>query len=325
MTFQTFVWAVDGNTMDAVPLRQMLQGSTLSSQGVVGHLDCQVNATGPPTSGIVITPGQVVVLGQEIANQGSYYGVNIGNDGTLTIAATGGSPRSDMICVQAKDPTFGGSPWGNPASGQILFPVVISNVGGGATTPPGGISAIPLARIDMPASTSVVQQSYIHDLRQVCNPQRSTQMFSQAGPGSQTNTTTSASGINWPPSASWPVQIPNYASYCVVYYSINEAGYVTGAGNGIARGFTSVTIGPTIGTAVELTSLSLYSVNSVNGPGRHVLAGGSTIFITPSIRGTTQNFIMAQQADGSNTGQLYADEGTSTVLILEFYQGAALS
>lgn len=320
MTFQTPVYAVDGNSEPGNFLRLMLQGTTLGSQGTVGHLDCQVNATGPATSGIIIGAGSVVVLGQEVANQGSYYGYNLGNDTTLTIAATGGSARSDMVVVRAEDPTWSGSSWGNPASGQILFPRVISNVGSGATTVPGGYSAIPLARIDMPASTSVVQQSYIHDLRSVCNPQRQIQAYAAAGPGSQQNATTGTVQIQWPPGATWAVQIPSFATLAVLFFQVNEALFLN-VGNGTARGFIWVAIGPTVSSPVLITPLTLYSTQD---PGRHTIAGAAQVAIPPSIRGTTQNFSFAQYADGTNTGNLAASEGTSSFLLVEFVQQAAL-
>lgn len=330
MTFQVGTWAVDGNQIDAVQARQMLYGCVLGSQGTVGHLDCIVSANSPATAGIIIGAGTVIVNGAESGNQfQAYFASNIGTDTTLTVAATGGSPRSDMIIARAEDPTWSGSPWGNPASGQIVFPRVLSNVGAGATQVPGGFSAIPLARIDMPASTSVVQSSYIHDLRQVANPQRSTQMFSAAGPGSPANTTAGTTQIQWPPGASWSVQIPNYATQCIMFFQVNEVGYNSGAGNGVARGYFWVAVGASVLAPVIISPLSLFSINATTGPGRHVLAGsGPPIFgmnIPASIRGTTQTFQFAQYADGSNTGTLYADEGSSSVLILEFFQNAALS
>ena len=102
MTFQSSVWAVDGNTVSGALARLQLQASTLGAQGVVGHLDCIVQATTPsPTAGIVITPGQVVILGQETTYQGSYYGWNIGNDTSLSIAATA-VPASVPNSCQAK-------------------------------------------------------------------------------------------------------------------------------------------------------------------------------------------------------------------------------
>lgn len=320
MTFQTGCYAVDGNTEDASLLRQMLQGATLGSQGTVGHLDCQVNASGPATSGIVIGAGSVVVAGAESPNQGSYYAANIGTDTTLSIAATGGSERSDLVIARAEDPTWSGSPWGNPAAGQIVFPRVLSGVASGATAVPGGYSAIPLARIDMPAGVSVVQQSYIHDLRQVCNPQRQVSSYAVAGPGSQVNATTSTIQANWPPGATWAVQVPSWATTAVVFFQVNEALFV-GSGNGYARGWLWVAIGPTVGSPVVISGFSLYSTAEA---GRHTISGSYNIAIPASIRGTTQNFSFAQYADGTNTGTLGATEGSSALMMVEFVQNAAL-
>lgn len=320
MTFQIPTYAVDGNSEPANFLRLMLQGASLGGQGTVGHLDCQVNATGPATSGVVITAGSVIVLGQEVANQGSYYGYNLGNDTSLTIAATGGSIRSDMVVVRAEDPTWSGSPWGNPAAGQILFPRVLSNVGAGATVPPGGFSCIPLARIDMPASTSVVQQSYIHDLRSVAVPQRQMQSYAAAGPGSPSNATTGTVQTQWPPGATWSVQIPSFATTCVVIWQINEAAFVN-VGNGVARGYFWIAVGASVASPILITPIVLYSTQDA---GRHCLAGAATIAIPPSIRGTTQTFSFAQYADGTNTGTLKVDEGSSSYLLLNFVQSAAL-
>jgi hypothetical protein len=195
MTFQTAVWAVNANQVDAAFARLMLQSATLGAQGVVGHLDCQVNATTPsPTAGIVITPGQVVVLGQEATYQGSYQGFNIGNDTTLSIAATGGAIRSDMVVIRAEDPTWSGSPWGNPASGQILFPRVISGVAAGSVVPPAGQSCIPLARIDMPASTSTSSPTSTTSAR--CASRRSRPSSSRsAGPDQRSTGTPRARSL----------------------------------------------------------------------------------------------------------------------------------
>lgn len=323
MTFTSDCYAVDGNEEDGAFLRQMLQGATLGSQGTVGHLDCAVLAHSPtPTSGIIIGAGSVVILGAESPGQGSYYAINSGQDTTLTIAATGGSPRSDMVIARAEDPTWSGSPWGNPAAGQIVFPRVISGVSSSATSVPGGYSAIPLARIDMPAGKSTVQQSYITDLRQVCNPQRQVSSYAQAGPGSQQNATTAPGPqVNWPPGASWPVQIPSWATTAVVFFQVNEAMFVN-IGNGTARGWVWIAIGPTVTSPVTISNLSLYSTSEA---GRHTVSGSYNVAIPASIRGTTQNFSFAQYADGTNTGTLGATEGTSSFLMVEFVQNAALA
>lgn len=317
MTFQTSVYAVDGNTESGNFLRLMLQSATLGSQGVVGHLDVQVTATGPATSGIIITPGAVVVAGNETAFQGSYYGYNIGNDTSLTIAATGGSPRSDMVVVRAEDPTWSGSPWGNPAAGQILFPRVISNVGGGATVPPGTISAIPLARIDMPASTSVVQSGYIHDLRYVCTPQRIMQSFAVAGPGGSVNWNVGTTPNAWPP-GTWTVFIPSWATIAVLSWIISDLSWISGT----ARGFVYPVFGASVTAPALAMPQTLVSIPSAVG-GRHTISGAATATIGPALRGTSQTLQFAQVTDGTQTGVVAANEATQTWLLVEFQQLAA--
>ncbi len=321
MTFQTAVWAVNGNTVDAAYARLMLQAAVLGSQGIIGHLDCQVQATQPsPTAGIVITPGAVTVLGAEAPYQGNYYGWNVGNDMTLSIAATGGAARSDMIVARAEDPTWSGSPWGNPASGQIIFPRVISGVASSATLPPGGQSCIPLARIDMPASTSQVLQSYIHDLRQVAVPQVSQIVLYVAGPGSPVNSGGTGTAIQWPTGATWQIQIPSWATLMTVAWSVNEVQWVSGT----VRGFIYPVIGSSVTAPTVTTQTTLVSLTPTTGPYAHTIGGGAMVAIPPSIRGTTQTFQFAQRTDGTQTGLLKFGEHASVTANVQFQQQAAL-
>lgn len=323
MTFQTACYAVDGNTESGNFLRLMLQSSTLSSQGVVGHLDCQVTATSPGASAnLTISSGAVVVVGSEASFQGSYYGYNVGSDTSLTVAATGGSARSDMVVVRAEDPTWSGSPWGNPASGQILFPRILSNVGAGATQPPGGSgSCIPLARIDMPASTGTVQSSYIHDLRQVSTPQRLLQALGIVS-FPTTSWTVSTTAHNWPP-GSFQVSVPSWATTAVLMWTISNIAFRAG-GTGWARG----NVWPVFGASVTAPNLSfnqtLVSVDNTAPTGqRHTISGYSQASIGPALRGTTQTLQFAQVTDGTQTAVNEANEGTQLSLLLEFQQLAA--
>lgn len=322
MTFQTSAYAVDGNAESGNFLRLMLQSTSLASQGIINPTDLLVTATSPATSGIQIASGACIVAGVETAFQGSYYGYNVGLDTSLTIAATAGATRSDMVVVRAEDPTWSGTPWGNPAAGQILFPRVISNVSPGATTVPGGYSAIPLARIDMPASTATVQPSYIHDLRSVANPQRQLQVLNASGPGTVQNWTVSTTPHAWPAVATWQVPVPAWATMVHLAWTIGEAVYATG-GNGTARGF----VNPVFGASVTAPNLSwpqsLISMTSTTGPWRHTIAGGGALFVPASLRGTTQTLQFAQVTDGTNTGLLGVDEGTQISLIYEFQQLAS--
>jgi hypothetical protein len=324
VTFQTAAYAVDGNQESGNFLRLMLQSASAGGQGIIGPTDLLVTANVTPTSGINIASGACIILGQETTFQGSYYGYNVGVDASLTIGPTSGSPRSDMIVARAEDPTWSGSPWGNPAAGQIIFPRVITNVSSSATTVPGNFSAIPLARIDMPASVSVVQSSYIHDLRGVANPLRILQVLTASGPGSPQTWTVSTTPHAWPGAASWQVPIPSWATTMACTWTIGEAVYQTG-GNGTARGFVNPVIGSSVSSPTVTFPQSLISMTSTTGPWRHTIAGGGTVAIPAGIRGTTQTLQFAQITDGTNTGLLAVDEGSQISVIYEFQQLASAS
>jgi hypothetical protein len=321
VTFQSAAYAVDGNAENGNFLRLMLQSATMGAQGVIGALDMIVTQTLPTaTAGIVIAGGACVVLGAETPYQGSYYGYNVGNDTSLTIAATGGSARSDMVVVRAEDPTWSGSPWGNPASGQILFPRVISGVSPGATTVPGGYSAIPLARIDMPATTSTVQASYIHDLRSVSQPQRLLQVIG-AQDVTVRNWTVGTAGVAWPPGASWQVPIPAWATIMQMNWEINDALWQSGW----ARGYLNPFFGAAVGSPNLTMPQTLVSIPTASGPYRHSIAGGFQVTIPAALRGTTQTLQFKQVTDGTQTGILSVDEGSSYAIVYEFQQLAALA
>lgn len=321
MTFASAVYAIDGNAESGNFLRLMLQSATMGAQGVIGALDMVVTQTPvTPTAGIVIAGGACIIAGVETPYQGSYYGYNVGNDTSLTIGATAGSPRSDMVVVRAEDPTWGGSPWGNPASGQCVFPRVISGVSPSATTVPGGYSAIPLCRIDMPASTSTVQQSYIHDLRQVSQPQRVLQVIG-AQDTTTRNWTVGTGGVAWPPGASWQVPIPSWATILQVNWEINDALWVSGW----ARGYVNPFFGASVGSPNLVMPQTLVSIPAATGPYRHSIAGGFNVAVPVGLRGTTQTLQFKQVTDGTQVGILSVDEGSSYAVVYEFQQLAALA
>ena len=228
-----------------------------------------------------------------------------------------------MVVVRAEDPTWSGSPWGAPAAGQILWPRVLTNVGAGATVPPGGFSAIPLARIDMPASQSTVQQSYIHDLRQVCNESRVTQLYVQAGPVTQANSTLSTTTpAAWPP-ASWQVPIPAYATAMTATWGVYEV-IQNGEGDGWARGNVMVIFGASVTSPVLTTTTTMYSIPTTLAAGAHTIGGASYTPIPAALRGTTQTMQMSQITlnHGSSLG---FREGSSASVLIQFRGQASLT
>jgi hypothetical protein len=198
---------------------------------------------------------------------------------------------------------------------------VISGVSAGALVPPGGISAIPLARIDIPVSTSAITNAMIHDLRQVANPQRIMQMAAASGPGSAQNWTVGTSGVIWPTTATFSVAIPVWATTMVLQWDMNDLLWQSGN----ARGFVNPFFGTNVAAPVLSMPQVLLSVPSATGPWRHSLTGATSLAIPPSLRGTTQTMNFKQVTDGTNTGIMAVDEGTQYSLTWEFQQLASAS
>jgi hypothetical protein len=318
VTFQTDTFAVDGNTRKGVTDRLALAAA--GSSGVVGALDCLVTQTTPSATGaLLIAPGAIIAQGQEIPFQGAYSGYNVGND-TVSPASTGGSVRSDLIVARVEDPTFSGSSWGGPASGQIVFARIISGVSSSATALPAGVTGVVLARIDIPVSTTIFTNAMITDLRTVADPQVTHGVLTQAGPGTPTNSTASATPVQWPTGATWQVPVPVWATAMQATWSISQ---LLWNADGNVRG----NIYPVIGTSVTAPTVAfnqpLISFLVGEGDLRHSFQAGGSVSIPASIRGTTQTVQFAQKADGTNPGTQAWNEGGFVTLNYRFIEQAA--
>lgn len=319
MTFSAFTYQIDGGNTASQLWRQALDAACLGSPGgIVNPLDCVVSCSGTNNI-ILIADGKFAIQGAEVADQGTYFGYNVGQDNSLTIAATGGSPRSDMIVARVEDPTFAGSPWSGSVTAETIFPRVISGVSSSATVPPGGQSAIALARVDMPASTSVVLQSYIHDLRYMINARRQKSELQAAG-SSTVAWTLGTTATAWPSLATWQVAIPSWATGVKMRWVLGNVVYV-GGGTNWARG----NVGPVFGTSVtspnQAFPTTLVSVNTASTTYEVMgIYGSADTSVSTALRGTTQTLQFAQTTDGTQTGIIDVTEGSVFIVELEFIQ-----
>lgn len=208
MTFQTAVWAVDGAEIDGQLMRAQLAAATYDSQGIVQPDHLRVHELATPADGVRIDAGSGVISGVEAPFQGSYFANNVGVH-ELNITPTGSSARSDLVIARAEDPTAS-SEWTQDPSTGVVFPRVVEDVLSDQTQVPVGDSAIPLARIDIPASTSVITDSMIVDLRRplILNP------FFQESIAHGSGTEAVGTGeiyTDWPASATF-VDVPTWAT-----------------------------------------------------------------------------------------------------------------
>lgn len=302
---------VNGATHSAEQFRAMVQDLARGAEGITAGTDLKVTQLGTPGAGVQIASGSGVVRGRFNAFQGSYAVRNQGTD-TVDIAATGGSPRSDMLILRVEDPEYEGSL--NPEVDNINYFQIISNVSSSATAIPDGRTGIPLARIDIPASTATITNAMIKDIRVVANPRREPRLLTQA-PASQSTAISGSAGTYayFSTAPGWTIAIPSWATTARI--RIDAAGMRIQTGNlfGAVRATfgASATVQPTViddnqGTAIR----------------RQATVVADTLTISDAYRGTSQ--LLRVQAAGlsGNAAQILADASTTFVAQLEFEEAA---
>lgn len=297
MTWTQGLWAVDGNPLPGSLWRLQLQSATRSAQGVVGEADLYVKQTGTASNQVRASNGACVVLGNEAAWQGAYYAYNVGDD-LVSIAATGGSARSDLIVAKVEDPTVAGGGWShNPATDPLVYTRVISGVTAGSTTPPAGMSAIPLARVDVPASTSVITQAMITDCRYMLNPRRDRALYAvnlTGGPYNLPNNQTSL--ITWPTAANLTVPVPSWAVQARIICNWVQVKSVWVAGS---TGGPFATVNFKLGSLTSQTmTLDSSTTSTSTNVYRDTGVCVDTLNIPLAMRGTNQNFLLQGKGNG---------------------------
>ncbi|MFE7780273.1 hypothetical protein [Streptomyces nigrescens] len=307
--------ATTGATHTAQQFRMMLRDLARDNEGVTTGLDLKVSALGTPGAGVQISDGSAVIAGRVSSVQGSYTAYNIGSD-TVSISATGGSPRSDMLVLRVEDPDYEGTR--DPATDPIVFWEVIPNVSSSATTVPSGYSAIPLARIDIPASTATITSAYIVDLRRVANPRRDRSIWTYFAPNpAVTLTGTSEVWQNFPSAAAWTIPVPAWAAKVKVLFTL--------AGLALDDGIVFGGLTFQFGTKEAAQWVSIDD-NQGTGWRRNTLVMADTLSLTDTagaaMRGTNITLRSRMRTRTANEGTLIIDGGSTFVADIEFEEGA---
>lgn len=297
----------NGATHPAQQFRMLVRDLSNGAEGITQGDDLKVTQRGTPGGGVTVADGSAVVRGRANAFQGSYSACNVGTE-DVPIAATGGTPRSDMVILRIEDPEYEGTL--NPESDEIAYFDVISNVSSSATTIPDSRTAIPLARIDIPASTSTITNAMITDLRKIANARRLRTVVTQS-PGSQsTGIGASTTYSYFSTAAGWNIAIPDWASKAIIKIDVSPLRYALGN----FWGQISATFGASL--SVQPTFLD---DNQGTGVRRIPAIMADTLTIPSSYRGTTQ--LLRVRAAGLNAGQdarIYVDSGTTLVADVQF-------
>ena len=176
--FDPVAWSIDGGKHRGELLRVLAYAATAGAEGIVQTTDCKVHQLATPGPQIEIDAGALLIRNRSANVRNQTYVANGRTPTRLDVRQTGGSMRRDLVVVRIKDPQYNASwapPVGEAADWQYVDPFIIEGVGADVTSAAQlnlGYPAVALARLDIPAGTTVITNAMIKDLRQVAQPRR---------------------------------------------------------------------------------------------------------------------------------------------------------
>lgn len=297
---------VNGATHPAEQFRMMVRDLARGAEGITEGDDLKVTQRGTPGGGVTISDGSAVIQGRANAFQGHYAACNAGAV-DQPLAATGGTARSDMVILRVEDPQYEGTL--DPQVDNINYFQVISNVSSTATAIPDGRTGIPLARINIPSSTSTITDAMITDLRKLANPRRDRKLYTQSPATDSALIGSSATFSYFSTAPGWNIPIPVWATtvklrvdVCPIRFSVNDY-----------YGYLRATFGASL--TVQQTAID----DNQGAIVRRISAiCADTLTVPSAYRGTTQ--LLRAQACGLNgqTGRINVGPATTLVADVEF-------
>ena len=299
MTFDSAAYAINGPEIGAALARRAIYASSRQS-GIVQKDDLKVTDLAVPGIGIQISEGVGLVLNDYQTEPNEVYVVN--NPGVHTVPAiempaANPSAKSYIVAIVVGDVDFNqaGHPWmpstlapEDVADFEYVRPTLIE-VTAGATTLDVPYPALVLARIDIPANTTTILQSYIHDLRALAAPRQSQEIFvGQPWTNAAPRRIPSGSAYgDWGPQEYSPsVKVPSWATRAIVICSLNGVRLADSSANvaGNIRTQLGSVVGDSIGFDVpnnsagsirmNLQTAGEYDVTSVAGTSQNLRVEG---------------------------------------------------
>jgi hypothetical protein len=323
MTFDNTAWAIDGATTRSALARTAEYAAMSGAQGIVQSPDLKVTQLAVPGNGLLIAAGSAIVL-NGYQGSGTDQAYVASNPESHTVAsgdmpASSGSAQSYILALVIGDPEFAQTghpfmgpldpPSGEEATFEYVRPVMISVAAGATTLGAVTYPNLPLARIDIPASTLTITNAMITDLRNLARPRRQLEIGQGLGDGTAHNLP-NGSWQRVPNSGCLTVVIPTWATKAKIM------GFVEGlrlhaAGNGKIQVY------------IESNSRSGETTNvNENAPGgsddRRSYNVGAVLDVS-DLRGTTQTFSVRGQGNSAgDVGFLKTDANTSAMLSVQF-------
>lgn len=314
-----------GAKHNAALVRKLVYAALGGNDGIIRGTDLEVRELAVPGTKVRVFPGVAGI--RNIANNAKnelYLGSLFSEDQVDIVATTASGPRSDMICARVENPYISGEPYPDPtdpAVGPYIKTFVVSNVSSSAVVPPigAGNAVLPLARIDIPASTGTILQSYVADLRYMANVLQESAKLLLPVPGQHTMPTSQNTYITWPspPMNTQTVRIPAWATKAIIDGTVCVVNCAPGNAMGDIRA----------GIGALRTGAMRYDYDTPTGQAdRQNLKFGGSLAIPAAMRGTVQTFLTEARsftvASGA-TAPIYAEVYSTVIADIRFEAAVA--
>lgn len=328
MTWDGVPWFVDGANHGPEIARVLGRAAVGGGEGVINPLDCRVLASGIPDGNVHISQGTVAITNRGPGGGGQSYLARNEGDEVKALAAQGSSGvRYDLVAVVVEDPDYTGqAPPADPANGPYVRTVVYSDVD--VTTRylyevDPDASGYALARVKFDASDGTVNQQDIFDLRELAAPKQKIVIrnFEVPDNGSEGYVNPNAVYSVFPAGAVWDVDVPDWASRCIVEATWSNVDVEAAAGqpNVILSGQGAMRA--KIGT--QYTERGVWLHRLISGQAiTGVMINTDDISIPQIMRGSKQPVHMEAYQLGNPAGQvtLRWDHATTALLKITFFE-----
>lgn len=331
MTFENTAWAIDGALLGSSLARRAEFAAVSGAQGIVQKPDLKVRQLAVPGVGILIDPGVGLVTNKYQTTPNETYVVSNPSSHTIPaieMPAANPSAKSYIVAVVIGDPDFSqtGHPWmqatdppvGQETTFQYVRPTLIE-VSAGATSLNVSYPALVLARIDVPANTTTIIDSYITDLRALARPRQEQQIF-VGNPwtnGSPQYIPSGSAYADWGAAQYSPsVKVPSWATRAIVVTSINGVGLGDSSVN--ISGGIRTQLGSVVGPAVTFD----LPTGRVGAQRENFQTAGS--FSVAAVAGTTQALRVEGfenvPASPTNPRRLALQSGSQMIFDVRFFE-----
>ncbi|MEV8344541.1 hypothetical protein [Streptomyces niveus] len=314
MAWDGVPWFVEGTSASEETLRLIADAAVAGGEGVIGPADLVVTALELPGSAVQVGTGAMIAR-YRTGGGGQAYAARMPTVELVDVEPTGADgPRTDLVIARIEDP-YGGEGWPepeDPSAGPYVFTRILTDVPAGTTSVhqvDDALTAVTLARIDVPAGTSTITQGMITDLRDLARPRSQTisgylygvwETPDEVGPL-----------VEWeefPLGARWTHRAPEWATHATLDVQVTGLRHADAVP---ARGKLRVTAGEHLGAAAPYAA---EAAGRVSAMARHVFT------LDVGERGELVDVTMQGIGTEGIAGVLQADANTALHYTLTFHQ-----